>query len=182
MPSQSVCRTAIGAHSHQRSGGGDDDGVLVTAGSGDLPHRTGLPRDQATVRPDVASAGDCQWDWKRCPPAERGLGGDGARGRCQRRVRAAYRRGRTSRTSPSARSGGPGRRCPRPRWCAENWPGTQGGGGRAVQGEGRRDLLEHDYPGPGRSGGRPEEVTSSISCSRWKEMGMAIRHCRPGAS
>ena len=38
--------------------------------------------------------------------------------RCGTRVRA---NGLT--TSPSARSGGPGRRCPRPRWCAGNWPG-----------------------------------------------------------
>jgi len=27
-------------------------------------------------------------------------------------------------TSPSARSGGLARRCPRPRWCAGNWAGV----------------------------------------------------------
>ena len=29
--------------------------------------------------------------------------------------------------------------------------------------------------------GVPQEVISTLSCARWKEMGMAARHCRPGA-
>ena len=43
-------------------------------------------------------------------------------------------------------------------------------------------VLGHGHPGPGRPGGSPEEITSAISCGGWKEMGMATRHCRPGAS
>ena len=30
--------------------------------------------------------------------------------------------------------------------------------------------------------GVPQEMISAISCGGWKEMGMATRHCRPGAS
>ena len=30
--------------------------------------------------------------------------------------------------------------------------------------------------------GSPQEITSAISCGGWKEMGMAARLCRPGAS
>ena len=30
--------------------------------------------------------------------------------------------------------------------------------------------------------GVPEEIASATSCSGWNEMGMATRHCRPGAS
>ena len=41
-------------------------------------------------------------------------------GRCGTPTRA-----NGSTTSPSARSGGPARRCPRPRWCAGNWPGCR---------------------------------------------------------
>ena len=48
-----------------------------------------------------------------------------------------------------------------------------------VQGEGGGDLLGRDHPGQGRAGRSPEEITSAISCGRWKEMGMVTRHCRP---
>ena len=44
------------------------------------------------------------------------------------------------------------------------------------------ETSGHDHPGQGRPGGSPEEITSAISCSGWKKMGMATRHCRPGAS
>jgi hypothetical protein len=40
------------------------------------------------------------------------------------------------------------------------------------------DTVTHS----GRSGGHKEEVTSAISCYGWNETGMAVRHCRPGAS
>ena len=43
-------------------------------------------------------------------------------------------------------------------------------------------VLGHGYPGPGRAGRSPEEITSALSRGRWKEMGMATRHCRPSAS
>ena len=33
-----------------------------------------------------------------------------------------------------------------------------------------------------RGGGSPEEIISATSCGRRKEMGMAVRHCRPRAS
>ena len=160
-----------------------------------LPCRTGLPRPRRGVRfaqdyNGIAPVEPVQVEkWQiGAPPSV--YDGPYWRAEWWARVPVAKRRGALRHTeegerlttSPSARSGGPGRRCPRPRWCAENWPAAQGGGGRAVQGEGRRDLLGHDYPGPGRSGGRPDEVTSAISCSGWKEMGMAIRHFRPGAS
>ena len=51
-----------------------------------------------------------------------------------------------------------------------------------VQGEGGGTVLGHGHPGQGRPGGSPEEIISAISCGGWKEMGMATRHCRPGAS
>ncbi len=51
-----------------------------------------------------------------------------------------------------------------------------------VQGEGGGDLLGRGYPGPGRPGRGPEEITSAISCGRRKETGIATRHCRPYAS
>ena len=41
---------------------------------------------------------------------------------------------------------------------------------------------EHDYPVQGRSGRSPQEITSAFSGIRWKETGMATRHCRPYAS
>ena len=59
--------------------------------------------------------------------------------------------------------------------------GAEGGGGRPVEGEGRGTVLGHDHPGPGRPGRSPEEIASAISFGRWKETGMAVRHCRPDA-
>ena len=43
----------------------------------------------------------------------------------------------------------------------------------------RRDLLGGGHPGPRRAGGSPQEVDSTILCSRWKETGITTRHCRP---
>ena len=54
-------------------------------------------------------------------------------------------------------------------------------GGRAIQGEGGGTVLGRGYPGPGRPGRNPEEITSAISCGGWKEMGMTARHFRPDA-
>ena len=51
-----------------------------------------------------------------------------------------------------------------------------------VQGEGGGTVLGHGHPGQGRAGGSAQEIISAISCGGWKEMGMATRHCRPGAS
>ena len=51
-----------------------------------------------------------------------------------------------------------------------------------VEGEGGGDLLGRGDPGPGRPGRDPEEITSTLSCGRWNETGMAIRLCRPDAS
>ena len=49
----------------------------------------------------------------------------------------------------------------------------------SVQGEGGGTVLGHNYPGQSGSGGRATEVVSVISPTRWKQMGMAARHCRP---
>ena len=43
-------------------------------------------------------------------------------------------------------------------------------------------LLGGSHPGPGRAGRRTEEITSASLCGRWKETGIATRHCRSGAS
>ena len=43
-------------------------------------------------------------------------------------------------------------------------------------------LLGDGHPGQGRVGGRAQEIISAASCCGRKEMGMATRHCRSGAS
>src|SRR6478609_5243374 len=57
--------------------------------------------------------------------------------------------------------------------------GGEGPGGRAIQGEGGRDLPGSDHPGQGRPGRSPEEIASVTSCVGWKNMRMMTRHCRP---
>ena len=90
--------------------------------------------------------------------------------------------GNGSTTSPSGRSGGPATRCPKPRWCAGNWP----------------EHPRSRWPGDPRRRWRRlfwDTVTQAraelagvrgnnchYSCSKWNKMGMAVRHCRFGAS
>ena len=98
-------------------------------------------------------------------------------GRCGTPTRA-----NGSTTSPSARSGGPATRCPRPRWCAGNWPGCPRS--RWSGDPRRRWRRSSGRRSPRRGPSWPECPGNSFRylCGKWNEMGMATRHCRPGAS
>ena len=113
---------------------------VVTAGTGDSYRieRVYLDRDRRTGSPRTTTASR-RWNRSRWrngrsvprPPSTTGPTGARSGGRACRSQSVAVRCGTPTRangstTSPSARSGGPGRRCPRPRWCAENWPGCPG--------------------------------------------------------
>ncbi len=111
-----------------------------------------------------------EW-WARVPVAKR-------RGRCGTPTRV---NGLT--TSPSARSGGPARPLPEAKVVRRELAGVPkvevvGLSKEKVE----ETLLGHDHPGQGRPGRSASEMISAHSCSGWKEMGMATRHCRPGAS
>ena len=119
---------------HQRDG----DGVRGYGGQRRyLPHRAGLPRSRrgARVRSGVqrhrtrgTGAGNGRTAPR--PPPTTAPSGVRSGGRASRSPSGAGRRGTPTRvngltTSTSAGSGGPARRCRRPRWCAGNWPGCR---------------------------------------------------------
>ena len=140
-----LCRTwssgRCQTEAHQRkTGDGDGDGVRGDGGQRrQLPHRTGLPgpRGGLSVRPGLqrhraGGNGSGRGMAGRCPAVRlrRPLLARGVVGRAGRLPSGAERCGTPtgatgSTTSPSAKNGGPARPCPRPRWCAGNWPGRR---------------------------------------------------------
>ena len=125
---------------------GDGDGgramatvYVVTVGSGESYHiervyldanwRTDSPRT-TTVLPLLSL-----FRWRNGRSVPRPLsttvrtggrsGGRGCRSPSDAERCGTPTRANGSTTSPSARSGGPGMLCPRPRWCAVNWPGCR---------------------------------------------------------
>ena len=85
-----------------------------------------------------------------------------------------------STTSPSADNGGPGTRCPRPRWCVANWPGYPKPRWRAYQRRRWTELfwdtvtqVRAELAGVSRKRFQP------LIASERKQMDMATRHCRP---
>jgi hypothetical protein len=88
-------------------------------------------------------------------------------------------RGSDSTTSTSTRIGGPATPSPTPRWCAANSPGSPGCGGGAVEAEGGGAVLRDNCQGQDRSSGSVTEVVSVYLSAKWKQLGMAARHCRP---
>ena len=110
---------------------------VITAGSGDTYRieRVYLDADQAYGFAQdyngIAPVEGAGAEWRPARHAYEARTGVRSGGRGCRSASVAGRCGTPTRangltTSPSAKSGGPGRRCPTPRWCAGNWPGCPG--------------------------------------------------------
>ena len=164
---------------------------VVTAGSGESYRieRVYLDGDLAygfaqDVQRHCPGGDRCRWRNGRSVPRRRSTtartggrsGGRACRSAKRRGAAAAHRRGRTvRRLRHSASNGGLGTLCPRPRWCAGNWPGYPGSRWRACS----KDKVEElfwDTVTQVRAelAGRTQEIISArCHATKRNEMGMS---------